>query len=84
MDRPAMRAASDELQHRIGRVVVENEFVEGVGIEGPSARPPRERALEDGTEVVVHPTGAVDVRVSREDKVHASVLMGLEQSPFDG
>jgi len=32
----------------------------------------------------MHPAGAIDVRVSREDEVHASVLMGLEQPPFNG
>src|SRR5213079_829435 len=73
-----------EFQHRFGRVVVENEFVERVGIERPSARPPGERAFEDGADVVMHPAGAIDVRVSREDDVHASVLMGLEQPPFNG
>src|SRR5437879_775645 len=57
--------------------------MERVGIERPSARPPGERAFEDGAYVVMHPTGAIDVRVSREDEVDASVLMGLEQSPFD-
>src|SRR5216110_1732887 len=51
---------------------------------GPSARPPGERAFEDGADVVMHPAGATDVRVSREDEVHASVLMGLEQPPFNG
>src|SRR5205814_6999552 len=37
-----------------------------------------------GADVVMHPAGAIDVRVSREDEVHASVLMGLEQPPFNG
>src|SRR5256885_960763 len=54
-----------------------------ISIERPAARFPRERALEDGTEVLVHPTGAVHIRVSRQDEVHASVLMGLEESSFD-
>ena len=85
MDRPAVRRGRPEqFQHRFGRVVVENKLMERVGIERPSARPPGERAFEDGAEVVMHPTGAIDVRVSREDEVDASVLMGLEQSPFNG
>jgi len=42
-----------------------------------------EGALEDREEVRVHPTGAVDVRVSRKDEVHASVPVGLKQLPFD-
>src|SRR2546425_5514534 len=57
--------------------------MERVRIEGPAARPPGEGALEDRAEVRVHPAGAVDVRVSREEEVHASVLVGLEQPPFD-
>src|SRR2546426_9598361 len=84
MDRAAVRRRRpDEPQHRLDGVVVEDEFVERVDIERPAARPPSEGALEDREEVRVHPTGAVDVRVSREDEVHASVLVGLEQLPFD-
>src|SRR3989440_6531901 len=55
--------------------------MERVGIERPSARPPGERAFEDGADVVMHPTGAIDIRVSREDEVHASVLMRMRLGP---
>src|SRR5438132_12471165 len=45
---------------------------------------PVERAFEDGADVVMHPTGAIDVRVSREDEGLAPVPMGLEQPPLHG
>src|SRR5437867_1311028 len=84
VDRTAVRRGRpDEFQHRFGRVVVQDEFVQRVRIERPTARSPAEGALEDREEVRVHPTGTVDVRVSRKDEVHTSVPVGMKQLPFD-
>src|SRR5947208_3338682 len=85
MDRPAMRrGGADELEHRLGRVVVEDELVERVGIQRPAARFVGQRPLEHGSKVGVHRSGAVDVRVPREDEVDASILVGLEELSFHG
>src|SRR5206468_10839855 len=85
MDRPAMRrGGADELEHRLGRVVVEDELVERVGIQRPAARFVGQRPLEYGSKVGVHRSRAVDVRVPREDEVDASILVGLEELSFHG
>src|SRR5205809_51685 len=49
VDRAAMgRRRADERQHRLRRVVDQDELVRSVGIQRPSATPSRQRSLEDG------------------------------------
>src|SRR5437016_4932610 len=71
------RRRRDEVQHRLGGIVDEDELVRCVRIQWPSAWLPADGSLEDRLEDLMHDARTVEVRIPREDNPHPPVSVGL-------
>src|SRR5207245_9534144 len=73
----------DKFQHRLGRIVDEDELVRCVRIQWPSAWLPADGSFENRLEDLMHDARTVEIRITREDKPHSPVAMGLEEHLLD-
>src|SRR5437016_2950783 len=70
------RRRRDEVQHRLGGIVDEDEFVRCVRIQWPSAWLPVDGSLKNRPEDLMHDARTVEVRIPRQDQSHPPVAVG--------